>query len=129
MGQAQYQRLLQEFEVALRAQDLPPLNPDELWPYLGNTSAHDIPDFKHSVSSIVRNLALEFFGSIPELISFFPYENRFLESVFDLQRYLKDWDTFIREPLPQQEKLQIMPSAEAEERQESRQIQNQRKIG
>eukprot|EP01111_Echinosteliopsis_oligospora_P012971 TRINITY_DN4538_c0_g1_i2.p1 TRINITY_DN4538_c0_g1~~TRINITY_DN4538_c0_g1_i2.p1 ORF type:complete len:733 (+),score=191.75 TRINITY_DN4538_c0_g1_i2:89-2287(+) len=69
LGQSQYQRILREFEVALRSQDLPPLTPEEMWPYLGNGTTHDIPDFKHSVSSIVRNISLELFKPMASRVS------------------------------------------------------------
>eukprot|EP00026_Physarum_polycephalum_P003482 Phypoly_transcript_03494.p1 GENE.Phypoly_transcript_03494~~Phypoly_transcript_03494.p1 ORF type:complete len:731 (+),score=114.92 Phypoly_transcript_03494:172-2364(+) len=88
MGQAQYQRILREFEVALRAQELPMLTQEELWKYLGNNSAHDIPDFKHSVSSIVRNLAEEMFQPIAfrvaeRLSHFFDYQMEMARTLAD----------------------------------------------
>lgn len=69
LGQPQYQRILQEFEVVLRAQELPPLTQEQMWPYLGNDASHDIPDFKHSVSSIVRNLSIELFEPVAHRVS------------------------------------------------------------
>lgn len=79
LGQPLYQRILREFEVALRGQELPMLGQQDLWKYLGNGSAHDIPDFKHSVSSIVRNLSEDFFKPIAYKV------NERLSHFFDTQ--------------------------------------------
>lgn len=84
LGQPQYQRILREFEVALRAQELPALPQEEMWKYLGNGSAHDIPDFKHSVSSIVRNLSVEMFQPIAFRVA--ERLGRFFDNLMDLAR-------------------------------------------
>lgn len=84
LGQPQYQRILREFEVSLRAQELPLLTQEELWKYLGNGSAHDIPDFKHSVSSIVRNLSVEMFQPVAFRVA--ERLGRFFDNLMDLSR-------------------------------------------